>query len=145
MLRLRIVWGMLWILRIKRMTSKQLNEFVKMGQWESTISECLIHYQAGILSKFFSHLISSIKQDFTCTIRKDFMPGIILDFGADKFLIHWTVSVFRSEFTFKEVYRFQLIINYQPLYECNGIFRNHCIWDNAKSRKKNFALLALWK
>lgn len=51
--------GMLRILRIKRMMSKLLNEFVKMGQQESTTSECLVHFQAGILSKFFPRLISS--------------------------------------------------------------------------------------
>lgn len=56
---LRIMWGMLWILRIKRMMSMQLNEFVKMGQQESSTSECLVHFQAVILSKFFPHLIFS--------------------------------------------------------------------------------------
>lgn len=35
-------------------------------------------------SHFQSVVRASIKQDFTCTIRKDFVPGIILDFDADK-------------------------------------------------------------
>ena len=56
----------------------------------------LAHTQAAILSKSSPHFQSvvraSIKQDFTCIIRKDFMSGIILDCDANKVFIAYLQS-----------------------------------------------------
>lgn len=91
-------------------------------------------------SSFISFPVNrpSIKQDFTCTIRKDFMPGIMLDFDADKFLIRRTLSVFRAEFAIRIKrcidFSWYHIINYQRLCDCNWYFWKHGIWDHAKSK-----------